>query len=431
MIFSRAKPQIYKNEDIGGIQTLAEWLGLNTDEFEVRGKNSLKEITVYTCIKILAETISKLPLKIYQDSNGAKKATNHYLYQMLKLRPNPYMSASDFWKCLEVQKNINGNSYVWIDKISRGKNAGKIVGLYPLESSKMKVYVDDVGLLSSKNKIWYIYTDNSGNQYKIESLDILHFKGLTTNGLVGINPIETLKSSIENAKSSSVFLNNSYKNGMQTKGVIQYVGELNPKAEETFRTKFEQMSSGLKNANRVSLLPIGYQYQPISLKMTDAQFLENTNLTIRQITAAYGIKLHQVNDLQKSSYASTSEANKEFYTDTLLGILTMYEQELVYKLFTTKEIDDGYYLKFNADAILRGDIKTRYEAYRIGVQGSFITPNEARELEEMEPKDGGDYLLANGNMVKLTEVGAAYNNGGDNNEEEQSPGKQPIRIPAN
>ncbi|SHH06014.1 phage portal protein [Tepidibacter thalassicus] len=415
MIFSRKK-QVFKNETIDGLQSLSQWLeemGLSTDELNISGKNSLNEITVYTCIKILAETVSKLPLKVYKDSNGTRKAKEHYLYSMLKLRPNPYMSASDFWKCIETQRNIYGNAYVWIDRVKVGRKAGTILGLYPLDSAKVKIYVDDVGLLSSKNKIWYVFTDNLGHQYRIESTDLLHFKGLTTNGIAGINPIETLRNSIENAKSSSMFLNNSYKNGMQIKGIIQYVGDLNSKAEQTFREKFEQMSNGLKNANKVSLLPIGFQYQPISLKMTDAQFLENTNLTIRQLTAAYGIKLHQVNDLQKASYASTSEANREFYTDTLMAILKMYEDELTYKLFTTKEIQQGYYMKFNADVILRGDIKTRYEAYRIGIQAGFITPNEVRALEELEPKEGGDQLLVNGTMTPIEKAGAAYEKGGD------------------
>jgi len=398
---------------IGDLTSLAEWLGLTADEINVKGKNALKEITVYTCIKILSETLSKLPLKVYQDKSGTKKATNHYLYQILKLRPNEYMSASNFWKCLESQRNIHGNSYAWVDRVKKGRNAGKIIGLYPLDSTKVQIYVDDVGLISSKNKVWYVFTDNKGQQHKIESNDILHFTGLTTDGIAGLSPIETLKISIENAASSGKFLNNSFKSGMQTKGIVQYVGELDKKAEETFRAKFEEMSSGLKNANRISLLPIGYQYQPISLKMTDAQFLENTELTIRQLTAAFGVKLHQVNDLVKASYASTSEANREFYVDTLLAILTMYEQELMYKLLTTSELDEGYYMKFNPDVILRGDIKTRYEAYRIGVQGSFITPNEVRELEEKEPKPGGDDLLANGSMVKLTDVGAAYRRNGN------------------
>jgi len=149
--------------------------------------------------------------------------------------------------------------------------------------------------------------------------------------------------------------------------------------------------------------------------MADAQFLENSQFTIRQLTAAFGVKLHQVNDLQKSSYATTSEANREFYTDTLLSILTMYEQEMDWKLFISQEISQGFYSKFNADVILRGDIKARYDSYRIAVQGSFMTPNEVRAKEEWEAKDGGDDLLANGSMVKLTEVGAAYNKkkGGD------------------
>lgn len=416
MIFSRTKTT-FKNEDLTSLQSLQSWfkeMGLNSDELNINGKNSLKEITIYTCIKILAETMSKLPLKVFQDNNGTRKATEHYLYNMLKLRPNPYMSASDFWKCIETQRNIYGNAYVWIDRAKAGRNAGKLLGLYPLDSSKMKIYVDDVGLLSGTNKIWYVYTDNLGHQYRIEYTDLLHFKGITSDGIAGINPIETLKNNVENAKSSSLFLNNSYKNGMQTKGIIQYVGELNSKAEQTFRDKFEQMSNGLSNANKVSLLPIGYQYQPIALSMVDSQFIENTNLTIRQITAAYGVKLHQVNDLQKASYASTSEANREFYTDTLLGILNMYEQELVYKLFTIQEVNQGYYFKFNADVILRGDIKTRYEAYRTGLQAGFITANEVRALEEMEPKEGGDQLLVNGTMTPITQAGAAYKKGGEN-----------------
>lgn len=392
--------------DIGGLQSLAEWLGLNVDDLNVKGEKALKEITVFTCIKILADTLSKLPFRIYQDNNGIKKATDHYLYSLLKLRPNPYMSAANFWNCLETQRNVHGNSYAWIDADRRGK----IIGLYPLKSNNVAIYVDDVGLLNSDNKIWYVVTDNLGKQYKLKSDELLHFRGFTTDGITGLTPVEMLKKTIENAKSASMFLNNSYKNGMQTKGIIQYIGEMSKGAKKTFVENFEDMSNGLKNANKVSMLPIGYQFQPISLKMTDAQFLENTQLTIRQLTAAFGIKLHQVNDLQKASYASTSEANREFYVDTLMSILNMYEQELTYKLFLSQEIIEGIYGKFNADIILRGDKKTRYETYRIGVQAGIDTPNECRALEEKEPKDGGDRLYANGSIIPLEMAGEQYKN---------------------
>lgn len=395
---------------------LVQYLGIAPGELNLGGKNALNEVVTYTCIKILSETMGKLPCKIYQDSGGIKKAADHYLYPLLKLRPNPFMSTSDFWKCVETLRNIYGNSYVWIDFIQSGQYAGLIQGLYPLDPTKMEIWIDDEGLISSKDTIWYVYTDNAGVRHKLQSYDLLHFKSLTTDGIVGISPIQVLQGAINTSGSAVEFLKNSIQNGMQTAGIINYTGDLSPEAEGVFRNKFEQMANGLKNANRVSLLPYGYTFQPLALKLTDAQFLENTKYSAQQISAAFGIKLHQLNELVKSSYSSTSEANREFYSDTMMAILTMYEQESTYKLFTTAEIKQGYYMKFNADVMLRGDTKSRIETYTAAVQNGIKTPNECRALEEDPPLDGGDQLIVNGNYIPLTMVGKQYNKGGDNNE---------------
>ncbi|WP_333860792.1 phage portal protein [Clostridium sp.] len=393
-----------------------QYLGIAPGDLNLSGKNALNEVITYTCIKILSETMGKLPCKIYQDSNGINKATEHYLYPLLKLRPNPYMSASDFWKCVETLRNIYGNSYVWIDFIEHGRDIGKIQGFYPLDPTKMEIWVDNAGLLSSKNTIWYVYTDNAGVRHKLQSYDLMHFKSLTTDGIVGISPIQILQGAINTSGSAVEFLKNSIQNGMQTAGIINYIGDLSQEAENTFRNKFEQMSNGLKNVNRVSLLPIGYTFQPLALKLTDAQFLENTKYSAQQISAAFGIKLHQLNELVKSSYSSTSEANREFYSDTMMAILTMYEQESTYKIFTTSEIKQGFYSKFSADVMLRGDTKSRIETYATAIQNGIKTPNECRKLEEDSPKEGGDQLIVNGNYIPLTMVGKQYNKGGDNNE---------------
>lgn len=388
---------------------LLEWLGINVEDINVQGKNSLKQATVFGCLRVLSDTVSKLPIKIYKKTKGIKKVTDHYLGPLLKLRPNPYMSASDFWKCVEVQRNIYGNAYVALDYNRRGQ----ITGLYPLDSSKMQIFVDDVGLLNSSNKIWYIYTDNLGYQIKFRNDELLHFKGLTTDGIVGLSVIDQLKHLIQNGKSSEEYINKFFKNGLQVKGLVQYVGDLNSDAERTFIENFERMSSGLKNAHRIAMLPIGYQFQPISQKLVDAQFLENSQLTIRQIAAMFGVKMHQLNDLDRATHTNITEQQRGFYIDTLQSILTMYEQELDYKLFLNTEIRKGYYLKFNADAILRADIKTRYESYRIGIQGGFITANEVRQLEEKEALPGGDKLLINGNMMPIEMAGEQYKKGGD------------------
>jgi HK97 family phage portal protein len=386
---------------------LLELLGINVEEVNIRGKNGLKEATVYACIRILSEAIAKLPLKVYKEDGGTKKATEHYLYSLLKYRPNPYMSSSDFFRCVEVQRNLYGNAYVNIEFIKRGPDKGKIKALWPLDSAKVTVYIDDKGLFDSKNRMWYVVHIN-GEERKLQPEEILHFKGLTTDGLVGVAPLDVLKLTIENAASGTTYINNFFKQGLQTKGIVQYVGDLNPEAEKAFRDKFEQMSSGLKNAHRISLLPIGYKFEPISLTLTDAQFLENTQLTIRQIAAAFGVKMHQLNDLERATHTNISEQQRQFYIDTLMAILTSYEQELTYKLLMDSELQEGYYCKFTVDALTRADIKTRYEAYRTGISAGFLTPNEVRAWEELPPAEGGDQLLVNGNVVPIEDAGAAY-----------------------
>lgn len=395
---------------------LLELLGINVEEVNLKGTGGLKEATVYACIRILSEAIAKLPLKVYQEDSGINKATEHYLYGLLKYRPNPHMSSSDFFRCIEVQRNLYGNAYANIEFIKRGKGKGQVKALWPLDSSKVTVYIDDKGLLNSSNKLWYEVTVGAEKR-KITPEEMLHFKGLTTNGLVGVAPLDSLKLTMENAAYGTEYINKFFRQGLQTKGIVQYVGDLNPDAERVFRKKFEQMSSGLKNAHRISLLPIGYQFQPISLKLTDAQFLENTQLTIRQIAAAFGVKMHQLNELERATHTNISEQQRQFYIDTLMAILTAYEQELTYKLLMDSELKEGYYCKFTVDALTRADIKTRYEAYRTGIQAGFLMPNEVRAWEELSPAEGGDQLLVNGNVVPIEKAGAAYwkeEGGGDN-----------------
>lgn len=396
---------------------LLEMLGVEESSLNFKGENALKEATVFSCIRILADSVGKLPIKVYKSSDGRQVDASHYLTPILKTRPNPLMSSRDFFKTLEVQRNLYGNAYGYLDFERKGRNAGKLKGIYPLDSSKVEIYIDDIGLVN--NKLFYVYRDDKGKEYKINSDEMIHLKGLTSNGIVGMTPLEKLKSTVENAGAASEYLNNSFKTGLQTKGIIHYIGDLNPEAQRVFRERFEQMASGLKNANRVSLLPIGYQFQPLSLTMADAQFIENTQLTIKQIASSFGIKNHQINDLDRATHTNVEHQQREFYVDTLMDILTAYEQELTYKLFTKAELEEGYYIKFNVNAILRADPKTRYEGYRIAIQSGFLTANEVRALEEMEAKEGGDRLLINGNMMPIEMAGTQYAKDGEETEKEE------------
>ncbi|MFB6473013.1 phage portal protein [Paenibacillus glucanolyticus] len=406
MFLRRALEQRSAPVEVGlNDRKLLDMLGIDPAGVNVRGKGALKIETVYTCVKILSETVAKLPLKIYQsDENDITKGTKHYLYPLLKLQPNPMMSAIDFFKALESSRAF-GNAYA---NIEFDRRTGRVIGLWPIDREKVTVIVDDVGLFSHKTKLWY-QVNVGGEMRKIPAHEMLHIKGsVTLDGLIGVPTMEYLRGTVENAASAGKFINNFYKNGLQTKGLIQYTGSLDESAKKVFREQFESMSSGLKNSHRVSLLPFGYQFTPISMSMTDAQFLENTELTIRQLAAAFGIKMHQLNDLDRSTHNNNEQQQQQFYTDTMLPILTTYEQELTRKLFLDDEIEEGYFTRFNVDAILRADFKTRMDALDKAVKGSIMSPNEARAKENLPPKDGGDELYANGNVIKLIMAGQQY-----------------------
>jgi HK97 family phage portal protein len=375
----------------------------------VRGKHALKQATVFTCVRVLSDTLSKLPCKLIQEGQGIQQITDHYLATIIKFRPNPYMSARDFYAALEAQRNLRGNAFAYIDFAGNGR----VKGLYPLQSEQVEIWVDDAGLFNSENKIWYIVNLKNGKRIKLTPYELIHVKTFTLDGISGITPVEYLKTLVQSGKAAADYINKFFENGVSVKGIIQYVGQLDEAAKRVFREEFENMSSGLKNSHRVTLLPIGYQFQPISMSLTDAQFLENTKLTMQQVAAAFGIKMHQVNDLSRATFANIESQELEFYVDTMQAIITAYEQEFTYKLLLDSEIRAGKSIKFNINAIIRSDIKTRYEAYRTGIQGGFLRPNEARAWEDLPPAEGGDDLICQGAMKRLVDMDAYYKNGGD------------------
>lgn len=416
MLFRNTEKQIKNSVSINDEEFL-KMLGIDIGDINVKSTQALTEATVFACIRILTDSVSKLTLKLYKDiDSNVEQYTGHYITNLLHGRFNDYMSNKDFFSCVEAQRNLHGNAFIYIKR-----GSGFVRQLIPLDSSRVQIYIDDAGLLNSRNMIWYVYTDLDGSQYKLKYGDIIHLKHTTIDGLQGISPISSLSSIVENGKASQQFVNKFYKNGMQSKGIITYTGDMDTKAEKLFREKFEQMSSGINNAHRVSMIPLGFTYQDVSMKFADSQFLEINNFNALQIANSFGIKAHQLNNLERSTHTNIAEQQRQFYVDTLQGILTSYEQEFNYKLLTTKDRNAGMYFRFNVETMLRSDIEKRYEGYRTAIQNGFLTPNEVRRKEQLQPLDGGDNLICNGNMIPITQAGTQYTKikrrGGETDEE--------------
>lgn len=374
------------------------------------GEN-LSETTYFTCIKMLSESLGKLSLKYYQNTeNGPEVAKATQVSKILRIRPNPYMTPSTFWSTVEFNRNHHGNAYVWCRW-----HKGNLVDLWILQSDYVTPIVDDRGLFGTTNDLYYLYRDPvTDKEYKFNHKEVLHFKtGVSRDGFTGLSVQGILASTLEGNKASQGFLNNLHKGGLSARGVLEYTGDLDEKAEKRLLKGIEKYSTGVENAGKFIPLPLGMKIQPLDLKLTDSQFFELKKYSSLQIAAAFGIKPNHINDYEKSSYSNSESQNLSFYVDTLLFILKQYEEEINYKLQTTKQQDEGYYFKFNVNTILRADLKTQIESLATGVQNGIYTPDEARAYLDKPKIEGGDKPYANGNIIPLEMAGEQYKKGGE------------------
>jgi len=366
--------------------------------------NKLSEVTYFTCLRLLSESLGKLPLKMYQDTEkGTVEVHGNELYRLLRVRPNPYMTASTFWQCVEMNRNHYGNSYVYI-----AYNRLGIKDLWILPSNRVEIWIDNAGIFNKQNAIWYIYSDaKTGKRYKFRHDEILHFKtSMSLDGISGLAIKDILRINIENAQRNASYLNNFYKNGLMGKAVVYYTGEI--KNANKIASKIEDFASGTDNAGKVVPLPAGFQLQPLNISMTDAQFLPISKYTALQIAGAFGIKPAMINDYDKGNYANVETQQRDFYINTLLAILKDYEEEITFKLLTTDELNGGYRFKWNAHAILRADFEKQMEGLSKAVTNGIYTRNEARQMLDLPSKEGADQLLVNGTFISLEDVGKQY-----------------------
>jgi len=381
---------------------LLDFLGLSgTNE------SNLSEATYFSCLKVLSESIGKLPLKLlqYNDRHGVGNARSHPLYKVLHDRPNKYMSSTVFWSTVEYNRNHYGNAYVLIEGV------GEKTQLWILPSNEVEIWYDDACILSDIPDIYYMYS-KGGKIYKFGSEEILHFKGSNTlDGIKGISVQEQLKLTIGGNLKAQKLINKMYETGFTAKAVLQYTGSLNDESVETFVKGIEDYATGkLKDQGVENIIPIplGANLQPLNIKLADNQFIEVKQYTALQIASAFGIKPYQIGDYTKSSYASAEAQQLSFYVDTLLYIIKQYEEELTYKLLSAEEIVNGLHFKFNVAVILRADLQTQITSLSTAVNSFLYTPNEARAFLDLEAKEGGDELLGNGASIPVKYAGSQY-----------------------
>lgn len=404
------RPEADLNED-----ALLKWLGV-----EPKSKKLISEVTYYTCMKLLSETMGKLPLKYYQDTaRGRIRAEPDAATRLLTYRPNPIMTPTTLWSTVELNCQHYGNAYVWIRREFRraGRYGGeyRTLDLWLMQSGAVTVLMDDAGIFGGKGRLYYQYSDPaSGEQYVFRSDEVMHFKTwYSMDGIMGKPVREILRDTVGGALESQNFMNKLYEQGLTASMAMQYTGDLDEARRTKLQKRFADVLTGPQNAGKVIPVPIGLQLTPLKMNLTDAQFFELKKYSALQIAGAFGIKPNQINDYEKSSYANSETQQLAFLVDTMAYRLKMYEEEINAKVLLPRQQEEGFFYKFNEKAILRTDSKTQMENLAAAVNNGIYTPNEAREYLDKPAEDGGDILMVNGNYIPITDVGKQYTGGGE------------------
>lgn len=377
--------------------------GVKVNEF-----TAMQTTAVYACVRILAESIAGLPLHVYEyRGNGKERVPEHPLYCLLHDSPNPEMTSFIFRETAMIHLLLWGNSFSQILR----DGMGRVVGLYPLLPHRMSVDRDE------NAELVYTYTPVAdGKQIKLRREDVLHIPGLGFDGLVGYSPIAMAKNAVGMTLACEAYGSAFFSNGARPGGVLEHPGVL--KDTSKLRESWQAVYGGTSNTGKVVVLEEGVKYTPISIPPEEAQFLETRKFQIDEIARLYRVPPHMVGDLEKSSFNNIEQQSLEFVKYTLNPWVVRWEQSLQKALLSPAE-QKRCFVKFNLDGLMRGDYKSRMEGYSIGRQNGWLSANDIREMENMNPipeEEGGNLYLINGNLTKLKDAGLFGKTGGNDEE---------------
>lgn len=375
----------------------------------VNENTAMQMTAVYSCVRILAETLAGLPLHVYKynESGGKEKYLKHLLYKLLHDEPNPEMTSFTFRETLMSHLLLWGNAYAQIIRNARGE----VIALYPLMPNKMTVDRDKNG------RLFYLYqrsvedapTLGKDSLVYLDPSDVLHIPGLGFDGLVGYSPIAMAKNAIGLAMATEEYGAKFFANGAAPGGVLEHPGTI--KDPQKVKDSWNAAYQGSTNSHRVAVLEEGMKYQQIGVPPEQAQFLETRKFQINEIARIFRVPPHMLADLEKSSFSNIEQQSLEFVKYTLDPWVVRWEQNMCRSLLMASE-KPTVFIKFNVDGLLRGDYVSRMSGYATARQNGWMSANDIRELENLDriPVElGGDLYLINGAMTKLQDAGAFAN----------------------
>ena len=370
--------------------------------------SALRLAAVYACVRILAETMASLPLVVYQRraDGGKDKVTDHWLYRLMAKRPNRYQNPFEWREMLQGHLALRGNAYNQIITNPRGE----IIELMPIHPDRVKIE------LLPSGEYRYRVTDRSGTEVILPRGEVWHLRGLSSDGLMGMSPIELARENLGMALAAQDYGARFFANDAKpTGGWIEFPGTFKDnEAKKVFRESYQQAQSGA-NRGKVLVLENGMKFHEVGVTNKDAQFLELRKFQITDIARLFRVPPHMIADLERATFSNIEQQSLEFVMHTMTPWAERWEASIESELLLE---GDDIEIEFDFANLMRGDAASRSSYYQSGIQNGWLTRNEARIAENLNPIDGLDQPLRPLNMV---EEDAAEDLGIDTQEEAAEP----------
>lgn len=347
----------------------------------VNTEQAMRFTAVYAAIRLRSETVASLPKTVFSiDETGRHDARKHNIYKLIKYKPNGWMNVFTFWEytnsCLEGW----GNAFV----IIRRDMKGDPVELIPVHPRLVSVVFRNA-------RKWYIVAGSLFFDGTYPDEDMLHFFGMSEDGITGVNPIIYNAAAISSGISAQSFGNEFFEQGGNVKAVLETDKMMGAGVAADFAKKFNQT----KNFG-TPILDQGVKYKQVGIAPEAAQMLQTRTFALQDIARIFNLPPHMLADLSRATFSNIEHQDIQYAKYSIRPSVKRYEQEMDRKLFFEDELG-RYETKFNLNGLMRGDMTSRSNFYHNAVLDGWLSRNEVREMENMNRMDGLDDMLYPGN----------------------------------
>lgn len=342
---------------------------------------AMQTSAVYASVRIISGAVANMPLHIKRrvDDRTREDASDDPLWMVLRRKPNRWQTPSQFRRMLQAHLLLRGNAYAMIVR-----SVGVVKELVPLNPDRVDLKQNDDLSLE------YTYTRKDGRKIKLAQHEVFHLVGLTLDGVHGVSAITYARETIGLALTMENHGATTFKNGARVSNVLTHPSKLGKEGLEFLRASLDDYRAGGEAEGKALILEEGMDVKPLAMTSDDAQWIAGREFSRVDIAMFMGVPPSMLGDNSGSDSnwgTGLEQKSLGFVAYTLEDWLTTWEETIGRDL-----IEDGsnLYARFNRAALVKGDIKARWEAYVKGLQWGVYSPNEIRALEDENPREGGD-----------------------------------------